>query len=653
MLEDGPYYDLAAVCISRCRLRHSIGFMTPEVGQVINGKYRLVSLLGDGGMGTVWKAQHEKLHVSVALKFLHPELNDKQTLVDRFLQEARASAQIKSEYVVRTSDVDTTPDGHAFIVLEYLEGKTLQALYEEYHRGGQRLTYAEALSFAMQMLNGLEAAHDAGVVHRDLKPDNVMITKNSRGESVLKLLDFGIAKLKIAGEIERGLTRPGVIMGTPEYMAPEQAYSADGVDGRADVFSLGVIVFEMLAGRRPAGGDEPRALAQSYLTGQTAKLDEFVPNIAPELAAAVHKAMSGLAKDRFKTARAFREAIEPYATAARPPSVSNRPPAVGPASGSDPVMPPVALSTAGGRLEAASETAAAQTTRDAKGGAKPASAGVAKTWPPDGDEDDGKPRPDATRAMSPLDEPRGAGTVASGDMTAMMQPGGDPYAVGGVGGPSAAAASAAATPAKGGAKRKKKGMSLGAVLDIGVGVAAVVAASVLLVMKGPASQRDDDDRAARNAGPQPASATGTTQPGAAQPGADQPAIVVPAQPAQPPPGQPPQAQPPPPVQPPPAQPGARGPRAPRGPTAPSGAPTAPTAPGIPGAPTLPGVPGAPTFPPGMPNIPGLPTAPGAPPTAPSSGPAPNPPPAAPGIPGMPPMPSTFPGMPGIPTAPPG
>ncbi len=341
--------------------------MSQEAGQLVNGKYRLVRMLGDGGMGTVWKAQHEKLSIPVALKFLHAELNRKQTLVDRFLQEARASAQIRSEHVVRTSDVDTTPMGEAFMVLEYLEGKTLQALYEEYHKGGQRLTYAEALSFAMQMVIGLEAAHEAGVVHRDLKPDNVMITHNSRGEPVVKLLDFGIAKLKIAGELERGLTRPGIIMGTPEYMAPEQVFSADGVDARADVFSLGVIIFEMLAGRRPAGGDDPRALAQAYISGQTAKLGDFVPNIAPDLAAAVHKAMMPLAKDRWPTAKAFREAIEPYAAAARPPSRSNRPPAVAPSGGSEPVMPPVALSTAGGQLEHTNESAGGAPRREREG----------------------------------------------------------------------------------------------------------------------------------------------------------------------------------------------------------------------------------------------------------------------------------------------
>src|SRR6185295_1135241 len=231
--------------------------MRPQVGQVIHNKYRLLRLIGDGGMGSVYEARHEVLGMSVALKFLHPELSRRQGLVQRFLQEAKVSAQIQSPHVVRVSDVDQNENGQAFIVLEYLEGRTLQTLYEDLYKAGQRLSYADALEYSMQMIEGVEAAHKTGIVHRDLKPDNVMITTGPKGAPLLKLLDFGIAKLKVTGELEKGLTRPGVIMGTPEYMAPEQAYSADAVDARADIFSLGVMVFEMLAGRRPVGGDDP------------------------------------------------------------------------------------------------------------------------------------------------------------------------------------------------------------------------------------------------------------------------------------------------------------------------------------------------------------------------------------------------------------
>ncbi|HVY44471.1 MAG TPA: serine/threonine-protein kinase, partial [Minicystis sp.] len=297
--------------------------MRPQVGNVIHNKYRLLRLIGDGGMGSVYEARHEVLGTTVALKFLHAELTRRPGLVQRFLQEARVSAQIQSPNVVRVTDVDQTPNGLAFIVMELLDGRTLQALYEELYKNRQRLSYADALEYAIQMLDGVSAAHKTGIVHRDLKPDNVMITKGPRGEPVIKLLDFGIAKLRIAnasGEpVARGLTRPGVIMGTPEYMAPEQAYSADAVDSRADIFSLGVIIFEMLAGRRPVGGDEPQQIASAYLSGQVAELTELFPECPAELARAVHKAMAPLAKDRFPSADAFREQIEPFWLAIRPP----------------------------------------------------------------------------------------------------------------------------------------------------------------------------------------------------------------------------------------------------------------------------------------------------------------------------------------------
>src|SRR4029078_9512092 len=137
-------------------------------------------------------------------------------------------------------------------------------------------------------LEGVEAAHQTGIVHRDLKPDNVMICKGKRGEPGGSLLDCGIATLKVSGELDRGLTRPGVIMGTPEYMAPEQAYSADAVDSRADIFSLGGMMFEMIAGRRPVGGEDPQQIAAAYLAGQIARIDDLAPGLAPELAASVH-----------------------------------------------------------------------------------------------------------------------------------------------------------------------------------------------------------------------------------------------------------------------------------------------------------------------------------------------------------------------------
>ncbi len=320
--------------------------MRPQVGQVINNKYRLLRLIGDGGMGSVYEARHEVLGTSVALKFLHAELTKRPGLVQRFLQEARVSAQIASPHVVRVTDVDQTPGG-AFIVMEYIEGKTLQTLYEDLYKAGQQLSYADALEYAMQMLEGVEAAHKSGIVHRDLKPDNVMIATDAKGRSLLKLLDFGIAKLKVAEDYDRKLTRPGVIMGTPEYMAPEQAYSADAVDARADIFSLGVMIFEMLAGRRPVGGEDAHQIATAYLTGQIARLGDLAPEIAPALAEAVHAAMAPLPGDRTPTVTAFRDAIEPFAVAVRAPSALPPTPSMVMAAIAPPAGSPVMKSSPG------------------------------------------------------------------------------------------------------------------------------------------------------------------------------------------------------------------------------------------------------------------------------------------------------------------
>ena len=287
--------------------------MDPQVGQLINNKYRLVRLIGDGGMGSVFEARHELLGTTVALKFLHPALTRRKGLVERFLQEAQVSARIDNSHVVRVSDVDRTYEGLAFMVMEYVVGETLQMLYERNYQQGTRLAYGDAFDYMQQLLDGVGSAHKLGIVHRDLKLDNVMLSHGGDGKTLVKILDFGIAKLKASGEVDRGLTRPGVVMGTPEYMAPEQAFSADKVDARADIFSLGVMFFEMLAGRRPVGGDNAHAIAAQYLEGSIAQLGELAPSLDPELAAAVHRSMAAKPEDRFETMAQFRDVVAEFA----------------------------------------------------------------------------------------------------------------------------------------------------------------------------------------------------------------------------------------------------------------------------------------------------------------------------------------------------
>lgn len=311
--------------------------MRPEVGQLINGKYRLTRLIGEGGMGSVFEATHEYLGSSVALKFLNPLLAERDGLRARFLQEARVSASIRSPHVVQVSDVDQTPLGLPYLVMELLEGESLQQTLNQHGR----LPLGTALEYAAQILNGLEVAHARSIVHRDLKPDNVFIVPTPQGP-LLKLLDFGIAKLKTTAE-SRGLTRHGAVMGTPEYMSPEQATSADTADHRSDLYAAGVILFEMISGVRPVDVDEPHVMAAMVMSGRMRRLADVVPSVPTALSDAVARALAGRPDDRFASAAEMRGAILPFFTAsAQASGIANYPSMVA----VTPPMPPVKHGTA-------------------------------------------------------------------------------------------------------------------------------------------------------------------------------------------------------------------------------------------------------------------------------------------------------------------
>jgi eukaryotic-like serine/threonine-protein kinase len=277
-----------------------------QPGEVVGGKYRIVRMIGDGGMGAVYEARHEILGSAVALKFLHAELSKRPGLASRFLQEAKVSASIQSPHVTRVTDVDQTPDGSPYLVMELLSGESLQQLIDRRRKLGKD----QAIDYALQILSGLEAAHALGVVHRDLKPDNVFITP-STGGPVLKLLDFGIAKLRQSSEYHRGLTRPGAIMGTPEYMAPEQLYAADKVDHRADIYSLGAMLYELLTGERPAYGDDAHQIIGQVAAGKVKRLTQHDPTLGEDLAAVVHRAIDPDKNQRFASAMEMRLALGP------------------------------------------------------------------------------------------------------------------------------------------------------------------------------------------------------------------------------------------------------------------------------------------------------------------------------------------------------
>jgi serine/threonine-protein kinase len=226
------------------------------LGTVLDRRYRLDELVGSGGMAFVYRATHTLIGKKHAIKVMRPELARDRELVRRFLREAQVVSSIKHPNVVDISDYGTRQDGRAFYVMEFLRGRTLA---DRIDNGGGPLPPEEALGVALQICQGLQAAHDVGVVHRDLKPENIFICDPKPGkEPQVKLLDFGIAR---AGQ---RITVAGAVLGTPEYMAPEQARGVD-VDHRADIYGLGVILFEMLTGLVPFRSDDVALTIQSQI----------------------------------------------------------------------------------------------------------------------------------------------------------------------------------------------------------------------------------------------------------------------------------------------------------------------------------------------------------------------------------------------------
>jgi serine/threonine-protein kinase len=278
-----------------------------EAGHLLGGKYRIVRRIGVGGMGSVYEAKHAGLGTPVAIKVLLQQLANVPTVADRFRREAQVSATLKSPHVIQVTDVDQLADGRPYLVMELLEGESLQGHLEKTKSLGRE----EAVDLGLQILLGLECAHALGVVHRDLKPGNVFLDTRGVGR-VAKLLDFGVAKVKATPEFQ-ALTRPGMVMGTPEYMAPEQAFSADQADARSDLFSVGVMLYEMLSGKLPAQGSLPIAVAHQVMTNKVRPLRELCPGLPEGLLTLVHRAMQPERSARFESALEMRRALSAFA----------------------------------------------------------------------------------------------------------------------------------------------------------------------------------------------------------------------------------------------------------------------------------------------------------------------------------------------------
>jgi serine/threonine protein kinase len=287
---------------------HSGGDAGDRVGQVLGGRYELLRLVGTGGMGAVYEARHRDIHRRVAVKLLHSRHVTSPLGVMRFKREARVAAALDSKYVVSMLDWGEADDGTPFLVMEYLEGMSLRALL----RREGRLAPMRAVNLVLDACLGTAVAHELGIIHRDLKPENLFVTRGRSGEEMVKVLDYGVAKL--LGDAGGGLsTRSGQAIGTPSYMPPEQATDAATVDRSVDIFALGVILFEALCGARPADGSSEASSGSGEHESVAAKMAKLLPDAPEGLRAVVCKALSPRPEDRFDSADELARALTPFA----------------------------------------------------------------------------------------------------------------------------------------------------------------------------------------------------------------------------------------------------------------------------------------------------------------------------------------------------
>ncbi|MEI8255279.1 MAG: protein kinase [Deltaproteobacteria bacterium] len=279
------------------------GTSRSRIGTTVAGKYRLESLLGEGGMGAVYEAEHVVTHRRVAVKLLHASLGWSETFVERFLLEAQVATKIGHPNIIEVLDAGVDEDGACYAVLTLLKGESVARMLERLGK----LQLADALTITLEVLDALAAAHAMGVVHRDIKPDNVFIANGPRGERQIKLLDFGISKVIAdnsadAAQGRRGLTATGAIMGTAEYMSPEQVNGERAIDGRADLWSLGVMLFEMIAGQVPFTGKTLHMVLAAVLDEPLPSLVALRPDVPSGVVRVVERVLRKDAAERYATA---------------------------------------------------------------------------------------------------------------------------------------------------------------------------------------------------------------------------------------------------------------------------------------------------------------------------------------------------------------
>jgi eukaryotic-like serine/threonine-protein kinase len=281
----------------------------PRAGQSIADRYELAEEIGVGGMATVWKAEHKALRKAVAIKLLHHELSSDPQFVARFEQEARLAAQLDHPNCVVTTDFGRTDEGTLYLVMELIGGVPLSELCGE----GKRLPVPQAIEIARQILRGLAKAHDAGIVHRDLKPTNVMVQRHPGGRDHVKIIDFGIAKMFAGTTLgPRVQTEAGLVFGTADFLAPERL-SGGEADPRSDLYSVAVLLYEMVTGTRPFAGEDPITIVRRALTEEPLPPVRVSPDLPLPLNDIIVRGLAKRPEDRYATARDMLGALDPLA----------------------------------------------------------------------------------------------------------------------------------------------------------------------------------------------------------------------------------------------------------------------------------------------------------------------------------------------------
>ena len=278
----------------------------PLLGRVLSERYRIISKLGEGGMGVVYLAEHVVIEKKIALKVLFPDLTRRKDLVQRFLQEAKSASRIGHENVIDITDFGQSAEGYVFIAMEYLSGQDLGSLLKV----TGPMTWTRAQPIVVQIVKALRAAHERGIVHRDMKPENIFIVQRDDGREFVKVLDFGIAKVLGLDEDAPRLTRTGMIFGTPEYMSPEQA-QGQSVDHRVDIYAVGCILYHLLTGDVPFRAESFMGILSKHMVEAPEAPRLRNPSIDEHVEAVILHAMEKDPAMRFQSMGEFLRALVP------------------------------------------------------------------------------------------------------------------------------------------------------------------------------------------------------------------------------------------------------------------------------------------------------------------------------------------------------